>query len=327
VTVLAFISPTIEAFFIWQACVGIIWALTMKFAAWRVIGRISNQENKFDINELKSIWRFSAGMSGVAISGIILMQLDKVLLSRILSLEDFGRYTLAGVIANGLYIILSPTFNVIYPRLSALVVSGEERKLVDFYRTGTRLLTAVLFPLTVAAAVFSEEIIHLWTGNLSLALSAAPVASLFLIGTAFNGAMHFPYALQLAYGMARLPLKINIILVVIMIPTVIYLALHYGAVGGAAAWAILNFIYLLVGTWLTHGIILKGIGVAWLLSDVGIPLVLSLLVVGVMGTEIKGLEYSYLMDFMMGGALVIVSIALVVSLSANLRKMTRELLT
>jgi len=51
-------------------------------------------------------------------------------------------------------------------------------------------------------------------------------------------AMHFPYALQLAYGMTRLPLLINSILMIALVPMTIFLALRYGAVGGAAAWAL-----------------------------------------------------------------------------------------
>lgn len=324
VAVLAFVSPTIEAFFIWQACVGLVHAGAMRLGAWRVIGRLRNI--RFDINELKNIWRFSAGMSGVAISAIILMQLDKVLLSKMLSLEDFGRYALAGVVASGLYILLTPTFNVMYPRLSALVVTNETEKLIDLYRSGTRLLLAALFPIATTAAVFAVEILSLWTGNPSLASSTAPVVALFLIGTALNGAMHFPYALQLSYGMTRLPLTINAILIVVMIPTTIFLALQYGAVGGAAAWAVLNGIYLLIGTLLTHRSLLKGVGLKWLLCDVGMPLGLSLLVVGVVGSEVRELGYSYFVKLSIGGGLAITAFLLVILLSPRLRSVAGKVL-
>ncbi len=277
VAVLAFVSPTIEAFFIWQAGVGLVYAATMRRVAWRVIGRL--KDIWFDIDKLKQIWRFSAGMSGVAVSGIILMQLDKVMLSRILSLEDFGRYALAGVVASGLYMLLTPTFNVIYPRLSALVVTGETEKLIDLYRSGTRLLSAVLFPIAIAAAVLAEEILSLWTGNPSLASSAAPIVSLLLIGTALNGVMHFPYALQLAYGMTRIPFIITIVLTVILVPMIVYFTLTYGAVGGGLAWLLLNSVYLLFGTWLTHRYLLKGMALEWLIRDVGAPLCISLFVI------------------------------------------------
>lgn len=277
VAVLAFISPTIEAFFIWQACVGLVYAITIRWAAWRIIGKLS--QARFDVDKLKSVWRFTAGMSGVAVLAIILMQLDKVILSKILSLEDFGRYALAGVVASGLYMILTPTFNVIYPRLSALVVTGETEKLIDLYRSGTRLLSAVLFPIAIAAAAFSEEILSLWTGNPSIASSAAPIVSLLLIGTALNGVMHFPYALQLAYGMTRIPFIINIVLIVILVPVIAYFAQTYGAVGGGLAWLLLNSVYLLFGTWLTHRYLLKGMALEWLIRDVGAPLCISLFII------------------------------------------------
>ncbi len=325
VAVLAFVSPTIEAFFIWQACVGLVYAITMRLAAWRVIGRMRG--TRFEVNELKTIWRFSVGMSGVAVSGIVLMQLDKVLLSKILSLEDFGRYALAGVVASGLYILLTPTFNVIYPRLSALIVTNETEKLINLYRSGTRLLLAALFPIASAAAVFAEEILLLWTGNPSLASSTAPVVSLFLIGTALNGAMHFPYALQLAYGMTRLPLMINAILVVVMIPTTILLAFKYGAVGGAAAWAILNSIYLLIGTWLTHRLLLKGIGLTWLLFDVGMPLVISMLIVGGIGHIAREWGFSSYVELLIGSGLAFCTFLTIVILSPNLRIAVQNVLT
>lgn len=316
VAVLAFVSSTIEAFFIWQACVGLVYAIAMRWAAWRIIGRMKCLQ--FNVDQLKQIWRFSAGMSGIAVSSIVLMQLDKVLLSRLLSLEDFGRYALAGVVASGLYMILTPTFNVIYPRLSALVVIEDAGKLVNLYRVGTRLLLAVLFPIATAAAVFSEDLVTLWTGDAALASSVAPVVSLFLLGTAINGAMHFPYALQLAYGMTRLPLLINTILMIVLVPMTIILAMRFGAIGGAAAWALLNGIYLLVGTWLTHRKILKGLGWKWLLFDVGMPLSLSLLIVGVVGSAFRDLDYLPYIKLLIGGGLATFSFFLILIFSPGL---------
>src|SRR5207248_1594768 len=109
------------------------------------------------------------------------------------------------------------------------------------------------------------------------------VVSLFLIGTALNGAMHFPYALQLAYGQTRLPLLINGILMLALVPLITVLALRFGSVGGAASWAILNAIYLLLGTWLTHRVLLRGIGFTWLTRDILAPLAAAALIVGVVG--------------------------------------------
>jgi O-antigen/teichoic acid export membrane protein len=320
--VLAFVSPTIQAFFFWQACIGFVYAITMRWAAWRVIGRLKDVQ--INVNDLKRVWRFSVGMSGVALSAIILMQLDKVLLSRILSLEDFGRYALAGVVASVLYVLLTPTFNVIYPRMSALVATGDTEKLIELYRSGTRLLLAVLFPIATAAAVFSEDFIYLWTGNLELSSSVAPIISLLLVGTSLNGAMHFPYALQLASGMTRLPLMINTILMIALVPMTIFLALRYGAVGGAAAWALLNALYLFVGTWLTHRSFLKGIGSNWILEDVAIPLGLSLLIVGAGGLAAAGRGNHHYMNLLFGSGLAFLAFLATMLVSPHLILVVRK---
>jgi O-antigen/teichoic acid export membrane protein len=313
VATLAFVSPTIAAFFIWQAAVGLLYVAVIRAAAWRAVGRTGTIQ--FDIVGLKNIWRFSAGMTGVAISGVALTQLDKVVLSQILNLADFGRYALAGTLASGLYIFLTPVFNAIYPRMSMLVATGETQSLVDMYRNGTRLLLGLLFPAALAAIIFSEDFISLWTGNPNLATSVAPIVSLLLIGTSFNGAMHFPYALQLAYGLTRIPLLINAILLVTIVPVTIVFASRYGAIGGAGAWAFSNTIYLFLGTWLTHREVLKDIGMKWLLWDVGIPFFLSLVVVGLAGSEVHRLGWPLPAEILTVAGLVFIVFYLTASTS------------
>ncbi len=317
ILVLAYVSPTIEAFFIWQACVGIVYALIMRFAAWRIIGK--KEQKRFDIVKLKSVWRFTAGMSGIGLTALIFMQMDKVILSKMLGLEQFGHYMLASVVVSSLYVLITPVFNVIYPRFSALVATRDAAKLTELYRMGTRLLVGVLFPIAMVLAVFGYELVYVWTGNPTVASNVAPVIALLAIGSGLHGAMYFPYALQLAYGMTRLPLTINILLMVAFLPLIIYLALTQGALGGALAWLVLHVMYMLLGTWLTHRRLLKEVGVGWLLQDIGIPLMLTLLI-GVLGHFwVHGNEYPALVKLVCGSILALVPMVLSVATSKRLR--------
>ncbi|RBA24011.1 lipopolysaccharide biosynthesis protein [Herminiimonas fonticola] len=306
IAILVFVSPTIEAFFIWQACVGFMYAIVMRGVAWKIMGE-DNESRRFNIDDLKRIWRFSAGMSAVTLTGVILMQLDKVLLSKFLSLDDFGRYVLAGVVANGLYIFLTPLFNAIYPRMTALVASGETEKLIDLYKTGTRLFLTLFFPVVIMAVLFSEDFLFVWTRNQQLATSSALITSVLLLGTALNGVMHFPYALQLAYGSTRLPLTINVVLIIIMAPMIVVLSMSYGAIGGAMTWLLLNISYLIFGTWITHKNILKGEALDWLIHSVGIPFGISFIVMmaGWQFTYVKGSHY---FNFLWGTSFILLAL-------------------
>lgn len=276
VFILAFVSPTIEAFFAWQACVGLIYALTLRKVTWWVIGR--SEGNRFDPAELRRIWRFTAGMSAIGLTGLVFSQLDKVILSKILSLEDFGHYVLATVVVSGLYILITPVFNIIYPRFSTLVAKGDIDELKRQYRLGTRLLASILFPGAMLLAVFAKDIVHLWTGDLVVATSIAPVIALLASGSALHGVMHFPYAIQLAYGATRLSLTIYLVLIIVMLPLFAFLPLAFGTAGGGAAWLAVLAFYTLFGTWYMHRRLLPGEGARWLGREVGVPLMLSTIV-------------------------------------------------
>lgn len=277
VAVLTQVAPTLEAFFIWQAVVGLAHALVMRRAAWRALG--SNAGVRFALADLKRIWRFSAGMSGIALLALVFTQLDKVVLSKLLPLAEFGHYMLASSVAAALYILTTPLFNAVYPRFSALVMAGQDARVAELYRLGTRLLATLLFPTAIAMAAFAEDFVTVWTHDAALARDVAPIIGLLALGSALHGVMYFPYALQLAYGMPRLALQINLALVVVLVPLLLLLTNALGAVGGALAWLTLHSLYVLLGTAVTHRKLLVGIGTRWLLGDVGVPLALSIAIV------------------------------------------------
>lgn len=317
VAILAFVSPSIEAFFVWQACVGLLYAVIMRLAAWRVIGRTA--EIRFDIETLKRVWRFTAGMGGIGLTALIFTQMDKLILSKMLSLESFGHYMLATVVVSGLYVLITPVFNVIYPRFSTLVASGETEKLTDLYRMGTRLLVSIIFPLAMVLVVFGYELVFLWTGSSTIAASVAPVIAFLAVGSALHGAMYFQYALQLAYGITRLPLTINLVLMMAFLPLIIFFALHYGALGGGLAWLVLHTMYILLGTWLTHRRLLEGVGIEWLLKEVGVPLMLAMFM-GILASLVMNTnEYTALVKLAIGSLLAFLLMAVCVATSRQLR--------
>lgn len=277
VCVLAFVSPTVDAFFLWQAGVGFIYAIVVRWAAWRAIGRAG--ETGFDVRALRSIWRFSAAMMALTFAGLVFSQLDKVLLSKLLSLAAFGQYTLAGVVASALGILITPFYNAIYPRFSAYVARGQQTQLLELYNVSGRLLATVLFPVAMVIAVDGDDLIRLWIGNPQLAEKVAPLAALLAIGSAVHGTMYIPHALLLSQGKTFIPLTINLVLLVIMVPVTVCFALAYGALGGAIAWVILHALYVLLGTWLMQRYIGNSTGVPWLLHEIGVPF----LICGVIG--------------------------------------------
>ncbi len=116
-----------------------------------------------------------------------------MILTRVFSLKIFGYYTLGGMFGVGLVMIVSSVSNIIYPRLSALVAQGDEQALVRLYHRSTQLMAVLMLPLTAELALFSTDILQLWTRNSDVARNAGPIATLLVVGPAVNG-LNWPYA-------------------------------------------------------------------------------------------------------------------------------------
>jgi O-antigen/teichoic acid export membrane protein len=140
-------------------------------------------------------------------------------------------------------------------------------------------MAVLILPVASIVMLFSYDILLLWTGNVEAARNAAPIASILVIGTALNGLMNLPYALQLAYGWTTLGLRINAVFIITLVPATIVLATRYGAVGAATVWVALNALYMIIAVPLTHRRLLKGEGQRWFIRDVSLPLVGAVLIV------------------------------------------------
>lgn len=318
IATLAWAAPTIGAFFAWQALAALAYTLALRHAAWGALG--GRRGARVSVAPLRRVWRFSAGMSLIAVSSVIFTQVDKTLLSTMLTLESFGRYTLAGLLAGGLYVLVTPMFNAMFPRFSALVAAGDEKALARLYSLGTRLLASLVFPTAMVLAFFAQPLLALWTGNPALASATAPVLTLLIAGTALHAVMYFPYALQLAYGLPRLTMTINVVMIVLLVPLMAGLTLAFGEIGAAGAWLSLHVFYLLFGTWMTHRRLLPGRGGRWLLHDVGVPLAASLVVAVAAATAGAGASGSHVALAVWALAMWSVPVLASLSVFADLRR-------
>jgi O-antigen/teichoic acid export membrane protein len=299
VLILWLASPTIQAFLLWQLGVGIIHSLVFALFLWRSLPQ-SEKRSLFQFQLIRSIWRFTAGMTGISLLAVILTQLDKVILSKLLSLEMFGYYSLASLIAMSLGRIFTPVFFSIYPKFTQLVSLNDLNELKRLYHQSCQFIAVLVLPIAVLIALFSYESILLWTQNPITAERTHIIVSIMICGTALNGLMNPPYALQLAFGWTKLSLTKNIVALVILVPLIIILTVRYGAVGAASAWLILNIGYVIFEIPVMHAKLLRNEMWRWYWNDVSVPILaaLSFAVLGrfvVTGSTTQYMTVFYLM--------------------------------
>lgn len=264
--VLMYYSGSVISFFTWILLVTFLNLVVIRLVLWKQLpaGKI---KAIFDKTELKRVWRFIAGMSGIAVTSVLLLQIDKIVLSNMLPLRQFGYYSIATTLSSVLYQICNPVTQSFFPKFSALVSKGSTEALKKVYHQGCQLITVAAVPAALMLVIYSKELIHVWTNNFDAVSNMWKVAAIFAFGTMFHVLMLLPYMLQLSYGKTRLPFLINIVLLFLVIPGVAISANYYGAEGAAAYWAGLNIIYFFIIPFLIHRHLLTGETKNWYWSD------------------------------------------------------------
>ncbi len=275
VAVLYFVSPTLIAFFCWQLFVNFLNMISLRLLLRNRLS-VGGQSSKFDLNLVRERWRFAVGMSGISILSLMLTQLDKLLLSRIVSLKEFGYYAIASIFAGFISMIVGPITSVFYPRFVSFVAKDDRVGLSHSFHDAAQLISFLLVPIVITVAYFAKDILFLWTRNSEIAEHAYVVLILVILGSMFHAFMHAPYYVQIANGWTSFAFWYNLVSLIILIPLIFYLTKRYGIVGGASTWAIYNFSYPLIGAHIMFQKYLIGEKMKWYFWSIFIPLLLSL---------------------------------------------------
>jgi O-antigen/teichoic acid export membrane protein len=278
VLVLWLISPTIQAFFIWHIFASMVFTTMTAVFLWRSLPE-SEERSSFQKQQFLKVWRFTAGVTGISFTAILLTQADKIILSKILPLEMFGYYALATAVASTLYHFIRPVQSAIFPRFTQLVSLNDQSSLIRLYHKSCQCIALSILPAALVVSFFSTEILLLWIGDPVTVENTHTLVSILIIGTAFNGLMNLPYAVQLAHAWTKLGLCTNLVATIILVPMVYFLARQYGVVGAACAWLFLNTGYIIIVIQIMHNSILKGEKWRWYFNDVAVPMLSALIIV------------------------------------------------
>lgn len=211
------ISPTLHMMFGIGIVLTLIQAVLLRTAFWRFLPKIGEKITA-SIQSIVSIWKFAAGVSIITITSTLLLQSDRLVLSKLMPLDDFGHYAISISIANGLFIITGAVFTISFPKLSELVAANNKDLLINTFRKFLQFVLLCVTPLAACIHFFSYDLLRLWTHSDSVALNGQAILSLYVIGNLFNCFLSVPYTLMLGFGITRSVVIANIFLLCFSLP-------------------------------------------------------------------------------------------------------------
>lgn len=269
--VVAFIAPDIVAFFAWYLLTSVFIALLFR---WRLNCALTGgtRPGRFSIDALRPIFRFALGMLGINLLTILLTQVDKLLLARLLPLAEFGTYMLAFSAASLLGVLAGAITQAFLPVMVGHVSQGAAPELARSHHLACQLVGALVIPAGLVLMLWPEDVLMLWSGDPGLARQAAHLLRLLAAGMLLNALMMQPYFTMVAHGWTRLAMLSNLVAVLFLLPAVLLAVPTGGAEAAALIWMVLNAGYVLFQIPLMHRRILQGEMGAWYLRDVAIPM-------------------------------------------------------
>src|SRR5690606_18065551 len=130
----------------------------------------------------------------------LLTQLDKVLLSNVLLLKEYGYFSLVALVSTGIMTLTNPLVQTLLPRMTMLVSEGRIGDMQALYLNASRFVCSLLFPLSGVIAFHSAELVFAWTGDQEAAQWSRLILPWYVLGSALMAATSFQFHLHDPHG-------------------------------------------------------------------------------------------------------------------------------
>jgi O-antigen/teichoic acid export membrane protein len=279
---------TLDAFLWWTAFSALLEVMAFDIICRRVFPAMPRRP-RIDGDAIRKVWRFSVSMNAIAVLAVLIVQMDRLFISKMLPLQDLGFYNLAYTLAAGISLIIAAVSSAVLPSLAEAHGRGDGE-------LSARLLKAdraLLFLAGGAAFAFIAEgklLLTLWV-NATAAAAAYPALAVLSLGFWFSALNANSYNVAVASGRPGRFLQLNLWLILPYMALLYVLIDRFGIIGAAGSWVVLNLVYAGVLIPFVHREIMGDSVVDWLAS-----IVLPFTVIGAVSFFAVGFGVKALVD-------------------------------
>ncbi len=274
-----FVGVTPTLFFSFQFGLAIVELVCLKLYSYQLMPAIKERQTiGWGIKPLKPVLGFSMSVAFTSILWVLVTQTDKILLSAMLPLKEYGYFSLAVLGANAIAMASGPVRGALMPRMTKLTAQGDMPGMELVYHKATQLLSIITIPATLVLAFFAEPVLWMWTGDREIAEIAAPVLMLYAIGNGLSAIASVAYCLQYSHGNLRLHVVETLLFVVLFLPALMLSVGEFGLDGAGYAWAGTMAVFFVFWLPIIHRRFLKSTHFNWLVLDIGPAFVTSFVI-------------------------------------------------
>lgn len=181
--------------------------------------------------------RFTAHMGALSVLNMVLLQFDKVVVSKLLPIATVGFYSFASTLVIRISFASSAVTQAALPSFSRLYQLRDSRALLSQYR---RVQDLVGFGMVTfyAAACFGAIPIYTYLFNRQVAWQLLVPTTLLCIGFFMYSTVNVPYTFSVASGRPDIASRSYAFAVLLVIPVTTTLVFLFGLTGAATSWIV-----------------------------------------------------------------------------------------
>jgi O-antigen/teichoic acid export membrane protein len=226
----------------WIAATAVLSTLTYMTIAGRMFGWRALVPTYFHAVVQRNIG-FTAHLSALSLLNMVLLQFDKVVVSKLLPIASVGYYSFASTVVVRISFAAAAIAQAALPSFSSLHQLRESRALLIQYRKLQDLICYGMVPL-FAAAVFGAVPIYSYLFNRQVAGALLLPTALLCVGYFMSATVLIPYTFSVASGRPDIASRSNLIALFVVIPVTTTAIYFYGLTGAATSWVVYHlFLY------------------------------------------------------------------------------------
>lgn len=174
-----------------------------------------------------------AGLLSIGVLvGMLVSQVDRIVLSRAVDIAAFGRYVIVANLGLAFMQLQYPLVRAYFPR----IVRAEATSNVSSVRN----MAAGIFILCILpcalVGLFAPLLLDAWTRDFAVVRDGVAPMRFILAAVALNAAYQPIYQRILSRGSSHLILRINVVVLLVVVPTAILATHGWGAAGAGFTW-------------------------------------------------------------------------------------------
>ncbi len=237
--VVVMLFPSLLVYLIWHVALALMETWVRGALAWRTLGGKRRALNE-PVVIPPAVWKMVAGLSGSALLGTLTVQMDRIVLSRMVSIEQLGYYTLAASAAIGLLQLINPLQQAVLPH--AVSLRENSAVLYRLYWKLFGIIAAISLAATLGYLFLGEWLLGVWLHDPGVVQEVRSLLSVLLIGTLLNAFYAIGYINWIVHGQVRHIFWVNMLSCGIAVMLIPLLVSWKGTMGATFGWLTINLL-------------------------------------------------------------------------------------